>query len=84
MKSALSVLRRWIDLDRQLVRGGVQLGDFAEEWKIHYSTAQRDIRAFRALGQVTVWGGGRSGGFGYEGNPPLFTRNARPAEGGGG
>jgi hypothetical protein len=74
-------LKRWFDLDRQLVRGGVKLYVFAKKWKVHYGTAQRDIRAFRALGQVVRWSGGRSGGFGYDGSPPLFYRNVETVEG---
>jgi hypothetical protein len=78
MKSALSVLQRWMDLDRQLVRGGVKLYLFAEQWGVNYSTVQRDIRAFRAMGQVITLDDRRGhgvGGFGYDGSPPLFVRN---------
>jgi len=79
MKSALSVLRRWLDLDRELVRGGVKLFEFAKKWGVDNSTAQRDIRAFRKLGQVVRWIGGRStGGLGYGGSAPLFYRNVEP------
>jgi hypothetical protein len=78
MKSAISVLRRWLDLDRQLVLGGVKLYVFAKQWKVNYSTAQRDIRAFRELGQdihcVDERTPGR-GGFGYHGSAPLFHCN---------
>lgn len=81
MKSAISVLRRWIELDRQLVSGGVKMFDFAKQWKVHPATAQRDLNAFRALGQVLKWSGGRSGGWGYDGSPPLFYCNAGPVEG---
>lgn len=82
MKSAISVLQRWLDLDRQLVRGGVKMSDFAKQWEVHPATAQRDLNAFRALGQVVRWSGGRStGGFGYDGSAPLFYRNAPTVEG---
>jgi hypothetical protein len=54
---------------------------FAEKWEVHYATAQRDIRAFRKMGQVPKWSGGRSGGFGYDGADPLFYRNAGTVEG---
>jgi len=81
MKDALSVLRRWIDLDRELVRGGVKLYAFAEKWGVHYATALRDIRAFRKMGQVPKWSGGRSGAWGYDGSPPLFYRNVPTVEG---
>jgi hypothetical protein len=82
MKSTVSVLQRWIDLDRQLVHGGVKLFDFAKKWKVHPATAQRDLNAFREMGQDVQWRGGRStGGFGYHGSAPLFYRNAEPVKG---
>jgi hypothetical protein len=75
VNSALSVLRRWIDLDAELVRGGVKLYEFAKKWSVHPATAQRDLNAFRELGQEVRWSGGRAGGFGYDGSAPLFNRN---------
>jgi hypothetical protein len=83
MKSAISVLRRWLDLDRQLVLGGIKMHVFAKQWKVHPATAQRDLNAFKALGQVVSWRGGRSpgSGFGYYGSPPLFYCNVPTVEG---
>lgn len=49
--STAKILRRWMDLDKELAsRDGLELAFFAKRWKVSGKTVRRDLAAFRALG----------------------------------
>lgn len=49
-------LKRWMDMDKQLAQGGLNVYEFADEWKVSTKTVERDIADFRALGMEIVRG----------------------------
>lgn len=94
MNSTLAVLKRWMAMDAELNEKdgwGFRVRHFAEDHKVSVATVNRDLRAFRDLGQEMElrYTGPETGGDIREyvwryakGIRPLFTAND-PRLGGG-
>jgi predicted DNA-binding transcriptional regulator YafY len=77
MQRSAYLLQRWMALDRNLHRHGLQLSEFAECWMVDRKTIRRDLAAFRRLGYPAECKAVRPGKvylWGYpHGQRPMFT-----------